>query len=93
MTIPGELFDESGPAATQRGFLLRKECQVLEAKSRGIVFGSFTTAVSLTMLLPFLPIFVEALGVKEQASIVSGRGWRSAQRSWERDSLHRFGAI
>ena len=34
------------------------------------VFGSFTTAVSLTMLLPFLPIFVEELGIKQQASIV-----------------------
>jgi MFS family permease len=34
------------------------------------VFGSFTTAVSLTMLLPFLPIFVEELGVRQQASIV-----------------------
>ena len=34
------------------------------------VFGSFTTAVSSTMLLPFLPIFVEELGVKQQALIV-----------------------
>ena len=34
------------------------------------VFGSLTTAVSLTMLLPFLPIFVEELGIKQQASIV-----------------------
>jgi MFS family permease len=38
------------------------------------VFGSFTTAVSLTMLLPFLPIFVEALGVKQQSSIVEWSG-------------------
>ena len=34
------------------------------------IFGSFTTALSLTMLLPFLPIFVEELGIKQQASIV-----------------------
>jgi hypothetical protein len=27
------------------------------------VFGSFTTAVSLTMLLPLLSIFVEELGI------------------------------
>jgi hypothetical protein len=33
-----------------------------------------TTAVSLTMLLPFLPIFVEALGIKQQASIVQWSG-------------------
>src|SRR5262249_40082559 len=38
------------------------------------VFGSFTTAVSLTMLLPFLPIFVEELGIKRQASIVQWSG-------------------
>jgi DHA1 family multidrug resistance protein-like MFS transporter len=34
------------------------------------VFGSFTTAVSLTMLLPFLPIFVEQLGITQKAAIV-----------------------
>ncbi len=38
------------------------------------VFGSFTTAVSLTMLLPFLPIFVEELGIKQEASIVQWSG-------------------
>jgi len=34
------------------------------------VFGSFTTAVSLTMLLPFLPLYVEQLGVRGAAAIV-----------------------
>jgi MFS family permease len=38
------------------------------------VFGSFTTAVSLTMLLPFLPIFVEELGIRQQASMVQWSG-------------------
>ena len=38
------------------------------------VFGSFTTAVSLTMLLPFLPIFVGELGVKQQTSMVLWSG-------------------
>jgi nitronate monooxygenase len=36
--------------------------------------GSFTTAVSPTMLLPFLPIFVEELGIKRQASIFQWSG-------------------
>jgi MFS family permease len=36
------------------------------------VFGSFTTLVSLTLLLPFLPVYVEELGVKQNAAIV---GW------------------
>jgi len=34
------------------------------------VFGSFTTAVSLTMLLPFLPIYVAQLGLTSPQSIV-----------------------
>ncbi|MCK9689403.1 MFS transporter [Scleromatobacter humisilvae] len=34
------------------------------------VFGSFTTLVSLSMLLPFLPIYVEQLGVHGAADIV-----------------------
>ena len=38
------------------------------------VFGSFTTLVSLTLLLPFLPIYVEQLGVKQPSSIVTWSG-------------------
>lgn len=38
------------------------------------VFGSFTTLVSLTLLLPFLPIYVEQLGVKQSAAIVEWSG-------------------
>ena len=38
------------------------------------VFGSFTTLVSLTLLLPFLPIYVEQLGVKQDAAIVEWSG-------------------
>jgi len=45
-----------------------------------VFFGSFTTAVSLTMLLPFLPIFVEELGIKRQASIVQWSGLGSGEK-------------
>lgn len=38
------------------------------------VFGSFTTLLSLTMLLPFLPVLVEELGIKQQAAIVQWSG-------------------
>ncbi|WP_454742412.1 MFS transporter [Cupriavidus necator] len=38
------------------------------------VFGSFTTLVSLSMLLPFLPLYVEQLGVKSSAEIVQWSG-------------------
>ena len=34
------------------------------------VFGSFTTLVSLSMLLPFLPLYVQQLGVTSQADVV-----------------------
>lgn len=33
------------------------------------VFGSFTTLVSLSMLLPFLPLYVEQLGVTSPSAI------------------------
>ncbi|WP_186224647.1 MFS transporter [Burkholderia gladioli] len=38
------------------------------------VFGSFTTLVSLSMLLPFLPLYVEQLGVHSPAGIVQRSG-------------------
>jgi DHA1 family multidrug resistance protein-like MFS transporter len=34
------------------------------------VFGSFTTLFSLSMLLPFLPLFVEQLGVRDAGAVV-----------------------
>ena len=38
------------------------------------VFGSFTTIVAMTLLLPFLPIYVEELGVRGHAAIVQWSG-------------------
>jgi len=38
------------------------------------VFGSFTTIVAMTLLLPFLPIYVEELGVHDHAAIVQWSG-------------------
>ncbi|ASL46155.1 Putative metabolite transport protein YjhB [Burkholderia sp. AD24] len=38
------------------------------------VFGSFTTLVSLSMLLPFLPLYVEQLGVHSPGAIVQWSG-------------------
>jgi MFS family permease len=38
------------------------------------VFGSFTTIVGMTLLLPFLPLYVEQLGVKDHAAIVQWSG-------------------
>ena len=33
-------------------------------------FGSFTTILAMTLLLPFLPIYVEQLGATDHAAIV-----------------------
>ncbi|NIE63109.1 multidrug efflux MFS transporter [Burkholderia sp. Ax-1719] len=38
------------------------------------VFGSFTTIVAMTLLLPFLPLYVEQLGVHSEAAIVQWSG-------------------
>ena len=38
------------------------------------LFGSFTTLVSMTLLLPFLPLYVEQLGVHDPAAVVQWSG-------------------
>ena len=38
------------------------------------LFGSFTNVMAMTLLLPFLPIYVEQLGVKGHAAIVQWSG-------------------
>jgi len=38
------------------------------------MFGSFTTIVGMTLLLPFLPLYVEQLGVQGHAAIVQWSG-------------------
>ncbi len=38
------------------------------------LFGSFTTIVGMTLLLPFLPLYVEQLGVTDPAAIVQWSG-------------------
>jgi MFS family permease len=38
------------------------------------IFGSFTTIVAMTLLLPFLPLYVEELGVSGHAAIVQWSG-------------------
>ncbi|WP_268800949.1 MFS transporter [Pseudomonas huanghezhanensis] len=38
------------------------------------VMGAFTTIVAMTLLLPFLPLYVEHLGVSEPAAIVQWSG-------------------
>jgi MFS family permease len=39
-----------------------------------VLLGSFTTIVAMTLLLPFLPLYVEQLGVSDHAAIVQWSG-------------------
>ena len=38
------------------------------------LFGSFTTLVSMTLLLPFLPLYVEQLGIHDPGAVVQWSG-------------------
>ena len=38
------------------------------------LFGSFTTIIAMTLILPFLPLYVEQLGVRQPAAIVRWSG-------------------
>ena len=38
------------------------------------VFGSFTTIIAMTVMLPFLPLYVQELGVSDHAAIVQWSG-------------------
>jgi MFS family permease len=38
------------------------------------LLGSFTTIVAMTLILPFLPLYIEQLGVKDHAAIVQWSG-------------------
>jgi hypothetical protein len=52
---------EGGPAHWRRNLLV-------------CFFGSFTTIVAMTLLLPFLPLFIEQLGMRDQATIMQWSG-------------------
>lgn len=55
----------------------RRETQGETAWQRNLwvcVFGSFTTILGMTLLLPFLPIYVAELGVEGHAAIVQWSG-------------------
>ena len=66
----GELLGENGTASARRGPYSERNARNWKQYFAVCVYGSFTTAASLTTLLPFLPIFVEELGIKQHASIV-----------------------
>jgi len=46
--------------------------------------GSFTTIIAMTLLLPFLPLYVEQLGIADPADIAQWSGWHLARPSCRR---------
>ncbi|UFH51323.1 hypothetical protein [Pseudomonas sp. KNUC1026] len=56
------------------------------------VFGSFTTLVAMTLLLPFLPLYVAQLGVQDPAAVVQWSGVAFGATFFLRPSPHRCGA-
>lgn len=67
-SLPAEVLSPPPPSYAQRHEAhWRRNLSVA-------VFGSFSTAVSLTMLLPILPQFVGQLGVGSQAAVIEWSG-------------------
>ena len=59
--VTSDLAEDRGAAHWQRNLVV-------------CVFGCFTTIVAMTLLLPFLPLYVEQLGVTDHAAIAEWSG-------------------
>lgn len=73
MTAPTEEETAAAPA-TARESLSEPSAPHWQRNLAVCVFGSFTTLVAMTLMLPFLPLYVEALGVHGHAAIVQWSG-------------------
>ena len=68
MTRPTTTATTTAPSAEQGGNLHWQRNLAV------CMFGSFTTIIAMTLLLPFLPLYVEQLGVTDHAAIVQWSG-------------------
>jgi hypothetical protein len=64
----------STPALRETEHPMSMESQHWKRNMYVCLFGSFTNMIAMTLLLPFLPIYVEQLGVKGNAAIVQWSG-------------------
>lgn len=80
MNSPVNLLDASATQPSQSSYADRNT-RYWQRNLAVCVFGSFTTLVSLSMLLPFLPLYVEQLGASSPAAVVQWSASRSAQPS------------
>ncbi|WP_414440416.1 MFS transporter [Burkholderia sp. 22PA0106] len=64
----------AAPAGAGAGGYAERNARYWKRNLAVCVFGSFTTLVSLSMLLPFLPLYVEQLGVASPAAVVQWSG-------------------
>ncbi|MGU7812865.1 MFS transporter [Burkholderia sp. AW49-1] len=70
-TIPAPGTVRAGPAAASYA---ERNARYWQRNLAVCVFGSFTTLVSLSMLLPFLPLYVRQLGVDAQSAVIEWSG-------------------
>ncbi|WP_144139482.1 MFS transporter [Paraburkholderia sp. BCC1884] len=61
------------PGSAARGYTERNETY-WRRNLAVCVIGSFTTLLSLSMLLPFLPLYVRQLGVESQSAVIQWSG-------------------
>jgi MFS family permease len=64
----------AGAAASEKLTYVARNATYWRRNLAICVFGSFTTLVSLSMLLPFLPLYVQQLGVTSTAAVVQWSG-------------------
>ena len=60
--------------STKRASYVERNASYWQRNLVVCVFGSFTTLVSLSMLLPFLPLYVQQLGVTSTAAVIQWSG-------------------
>ncbi|REE23440.1 DHA1 family multidrug resistance protein-like MFS transporter [Paraburkholderia sp. BL27I4N3] len=73
MNTPSQVSVPSGQSTRGLDYSARHE-RYWRRNLAVCVFGSFTTLVSLSMLLPFLPIYVQQLGVQSQSAVIQWSG-------------------
>jgi DHA1 family multidrug resistance protein-like MFS transporter len=65
---------EASAFVAQRSSYVDRNAAYWQRNLMVCVFGSFTTLVSLSMLLPFLPLYVQQLGVASSSAIIQWSG-------------------
>ena len=71
---PHPLAARQGPDRNEPNDPMEQEDQYWRRNLAVCLIGSFTTIVAMTLLLPFLPLYVAELGIADQAAIAQWSG-------------------